>query len=185
MRPSIKQWWTASRKVQDCSIWRTGCGSLHYCFLSPGSVGGADGRYTLAGTDDYRQDHPKGIQYMMQGIHTTLVHHYNDTLNFIIATEGSSNSSKTTVEVRSNALLVWCVLLLFQAFSISQIHGAWCDDGQNYKNLVGYVKGLSMWWCVVNDNFTDSFCRRTLWTKNHVWLHTLKLKNRRNHSLYY
>ena len=30
-----------------------------------------------------------------------------------------------------------------QAFSISQIATAYCDAGQNYKNLVGYVKGLS------------------------------------------
>ena len=30
-----------------------------------------------------------------------------------------------------------------QAFSISQIATAYCDEGQNYKNLVGYVKGLS------------------------------------------
>lgn len=29
------------------------------------------------------------------------------------------------------------------AFSISQIHGAYCDDGQNYKNLILLVKGLS------------------------------------------
>lgn len=29
-----------------------------------------------------------------------------------------------------------------QAFSISEIATANCDMGQNYKNLVGYVKGL-------------------------------------------
>ena len=29
------------------------------------------------------------------------------------------------------------------AFSISRIYGAFCDAGQNYKNLVGFVKGLS------------------------------------------
>lgn len=33
--------------------------------------------------------------------------------------------------------------LFLQAFSISQIATAYCDEGQNYKNLVGYVKGLS------------------------------------------
>ena len=31
----------------------------------------------------------------------------------------------------------------FKAFSISRIEGALCDAGQNYKNLVGFVKGLS------------------------------------------
>lgn len=30
-----------------------------------------------------------------------------------------------------------------RAFSISQIAGAYCDAGQNYKNLVGLMKGLS------------------------------------------
>jgi len=35
------------------------------------------------------------------------------------------------------------MLFLLQAFSISQIATAYCDAGQNYKNLVGYVKGLS------------------------------------------
>ena len=34
-----------------------------------------------------------------------------------------------------------------QAFSISEIATANCDMGQNYKNLVGYVKGLG--------NFTE------------------------------
>ena len=29
-----------------------------------------------------------------------------------------------------------------QSFSISRIEGAFCDAGQNYKNLVGFVKGL-------------------------------------------
>lgn len=31
-----------------------------------------------------------------------------------------------------------------QGFSISRIEGAYCDDGQNFKNLVGFVKGLGM-----------------------------------------
>ena len=34
-----------------------------------------------------------------------------------------------------------CVFNL-QAFSVSRIYGAFCDAGQNYKNLVGFVKGL-------------------------------------------
>lgn len=29
-----------------------------------------------------------------------------------------------------------------QGFSISRIAGALCDEGQNYKNLVGFFKGL-------------------------------------------
>ena len=34
------------------------------------------------------------------------------------------------------------VCFLLQSFSISRIEGALCDEGQNYKNLVGFVKGL-------------------------------------------
>ena len=37
----------------------------------------------------------------------------------------------------------WEGFFLLQAFSISEIATAYCDEGQNYKNLVGYVKGLS------------------------------------------
>ena len=29
-----------------------------------------------------------------------------------------------------------------QGFSNSIIVGAYCDEGQNYKNVVGFVKGL-------------------------------------------
>ena len=35
--------------------------------------------------------------------------------------------------------------IILQAFSISEIYGAFCDAGQNYKNLVGFVKGLGKW----------------------------------------
>lgn len=31
---------------------------------------------------------------------------------------------------------------ILQAFSISKVYGAYCDYGQNYKNLIGYVQGL-------------------------------------------
>ena len=51
------------------------------------------------------------------------------------------------------------MLLLLQAFSISQIATAYCDEGQNYKNLVGYVKGLSKCcyhaWENIKSCFTD------------------------------
>ena len=61
-----------------------------------------------------------------KGIHTTFVKKYNDTLNLVIYPNKSSYMSKLS------------------AFSISQIHGAYCDDGQNYKNLILLIKGLSM-----------------------------------------
>ena len=42
------------------------------------------------------------------------------------------------------AALLFCFFFSshFQSFSISRIVGAFCDEGQNYKNLVGFVKGL-------------------------------------------
>ena len=38
--------------------------------------------------------------------------------------------------------LQFVAFFLLQSFSISRIEGALCDEGQNYKNLVGFVKGL-------------------------------------------
>lgn len=88
-------------------------------------AGGADGRYRFINGSDYRKaGRASGVQYQLQGVHSTLVHHYNDTLNMIVL----SNSSDSSV---------------VRAFSISQIEGALCDAGQNYKNLVGFIKGLS------------------------------------------
>ena len=93
-------------------------------FVGSLQKGGADGRYTFVNGTDYTQAHIKGgVQYQLQGIHRTLVHHYNDTLDFLVI----SNSSNVTI---------------VRAFSISRIEGAFCDAGQNYKNLVGFVKGL-------------------------------------------
>ncbi|XP_078589020.1 uncharacterized protein LOC144869522 [Branchiostoma floridae x Branchiostoma japonicum] len=91
--------------------------------------GGADGRYSYSGGDDLR---PYNISasFILQGVHMTLVHHYNDTLNFVLV-----DDMKPSIHPLGTTL---------HAFSISQIAGAYCDDGQNYKNLVGFVKGLNM-----------------------------------------
>jgi hypothetical protein len=51
---------------------------------------------------------------------------YNDTLNFVIYNNDGYYSTKLT------------------AFSISQIGGAYCDDGKNYKNLKQLIRALSM-----------------------------------------
>ncbi|XP_071502548.1 uncharacterized protein [Diadema antillarum] len=59
-----------------------------------------------------------------EGWHRTLEKHYNDTLDFTFSTMADS--------------------CLVRAFSISQIAGAYCDAGQNYKNLIGLTKGLSL-----------------------------------------
>lgn len=52
---------------------------------------------------------------------------YNDTLNFAVYNE-SGNFFQSRVN----------------AFSISQIATAYCDAGQNYKNLVGLIKSLGI-----------------------------------------
>jgi hypothetical protein len=87
--------------------------------------GGADTRYRFDGSEDltpYKE--PSGASYLTQGAHSTLVHHYNDTLNFLILAEHDTGYANV------------------RAFSISRIWGAYCDEGQNYKNLVGFMKGL-------------------------------------------
>lgn len=97
--------------------------NVYNLFVKNLKAGGADGRYTFIGGSDLRQ-YNVSADFILQGWHSTLVHHYNDTLDFTFSS--ASNSKMTTVK----------------AFSISQIAGAYCDSGQNYKNLVGFVKGL-------------------------------------------
>ena len=61
------------------------------------AAGGADGRYTYVGGYDYRPDHIKsGLAFQLQGIHSTLVHHYNDTLDMLIV---STKPNMSTVQV--------------------------------------------------------------------------------------
>ncbi|XP_065890160.1 uncharacterized protein [Dysidea avara] len=121
----------------DCGTCANACCSIDFHFdVAPEKVndvmvsslksGGADGRYRYTGEEDMRpHNNSDHSQFILQGIHSTLVHHYNDTLNFLIK---SMDNMHTIV----------------QAFSISQIATAYCDEGQNYKNLVGYVKGLNV-----------------------------------------
>lgn len=55
--------------------------------------GGADGRYTFVNGTDLRPYKLKsGAQFLLQGIHTTLKMHYNDTLDFLIASNSTSES---------------------------------------------------------------------------------------------
>lgn len=85
---------------------------------------GPDGRYFFVDYTDLRP-YNKSAHFISQGIHTTFKRQYNDTVNFVIKPVDSRNiQSKLT------------------AFSISQIAGAYCDDGQNYKNLIALVKSL-------------------------------------------
>ena len=88
-----------------------------------------------------------GVSFLLQGIHTTLVHHYNDTLNFLILSTPTNTTtvqvSKQRMEQNNNLVPITCPIInILQGFSISRIAGALCDEGQNYKNVVGFFKGL-------------------------------------------
>nr|XP_054766108.1 uncharacterized protein LOC129273082 [Lytechinus pictus] len=118
----------------DCGTCGNACCTLELVFTAPSEKvfdayvdglkrGGDDGRYTFIGSDDLRKYKVKA-DFILQGWHRTKEQHYNDTLNFAFSTMDS-----------------FC---LVKAFSISQIAGAFCDAGQNYKNLIGLTKNLGM-----------------------------------------
>lgn len=90
--------------------------------LKTGSNGGPDGLYAFAttndgdfGISDYRK-YNISISYMGQIYHQTRANRYRDTIDFVVQ---PAKNGGTRVE----------------AFSISEIGGAWCDAGQNYKNV--------------------------------------------------
>ena len=57
------------------------------------TIGGADGHYTLVDDDDLRQDNlTSGVKYLIKGIHTTIEHHYNQTMNFLVASNDTSHA---------------------------------------------------------------------------------------------
>lgn len=86
-------------------------------------AGGAGNEYKFINSTDLRKlKLPGGVQYALQAVHNSTLG--NETLNWVV----TSNNSKITV---------------LQAFSISQAEGTYCDGGQNYKNLVGFIKGLA------------------------------------------
>ena len=61
-------------------------------------TGGDDGRYTFVNSSDLRPYKEKsGAQFLMQAMHTTLTHHYSDTLNFLLL---SNTTTDTIVHVR-------------------------------------------------------------------------------------
>ncbi|XP_078588805.1 uncharacterized protein LOC144869408 [Branchiostoma floridae x Branchiostoma japonicum] len=126
---------------QDCGTCGNACCSLTFHFDGVTSEsaynkittslqnGGADKWYRYIGGVDMRT-YNSTASFILQGVHTTLVYHYNDTLNFVL-----TDDMKPSIHPLDTTL---------HAFSISQIAGAYCDDGQNYKNLVGLIKGLNV-----------------------------------------
>jgi hypothetical protein len=93
--------------------------------------GGPDGLYipkmTAEGTltfADLRVYHPPGNpDFIGQAWHTTKNGLYNDTINFTLTPTGSGSTRLV-------------------AFSISQIAGAYGDDGQNYFNIVQLLNSV-------------------------------------------
>ena len=70
---------------------------IFFFLLFNASIGGADTRYTYVGGYDYRNASMKsGVAFQLQGVHSTMVHHYNDTLDFLVI---SKNPKMTTVQV--------------------------------------------------------------------------------------
>ena len=91
--------------------------------------GGPDGLYTpmmtAEGTLTFGDLRPFGkpIDFIGQAVHTTINGMYNDTVNFSLAPKADNGTE-------------------IAAFSISQIAGAYCDDGQNYWNILQLVQGV-------------------------------------------
>ena len=52
-------------------------------------------RYTFVNGTDYRHDNIT-VKYQLQAIHSTLVHHYNDTLDMLVI---SKDPAMTTLRV--------------------------------------------------------------------------------------
>ncbi|RNA10892.1 glycosyl hydrolase [Brachionus plicatilis] len=122
----------------DCGTCGNACCSLEFLLQpDPNTLnimissllhnGGPDDHYKFVTSSDLR---PYNIScnFILQGIHTTLVKKYNDTLNFAIFPETSQKYFQSRM----------------RAFSISQIGGAYCDEGQNYKNLIYLIKNLNV-----------------------------------------
>jgi len=95
------------------------------------AAGGPDGRFTLMptaespyGFGDLRPYHPDAVSFIGQAFHQTEKKTYTDTINFLLLKESGSAT--------------------LRAHSISQIGGAYGDDGQNYKNIAVLLKSLNV-----------------------------------------
>ena len=77
-------------------------------------------RYTFVGSYDYRKDNIS-LQYQLQAVHSTLVHHYNDTLDFLVLKD---EDMSTTVKV-SELFLSGVELSVGLIIGCSVVHHAW------------------------------------------------------------
>ena len=80
------------------------------------------------GFGDLRPYHPDTVNFIGQAWHKTAKYTYTDTLNYLIYAPPKGSPQSSTMKVHS----------------ISQIGGAYCDDGQNYKNIVVLIKALKV-----------------------------------------
>ena len=55
------------------------------------NLGGADTRYTFVNGTDYRKDNIS-VKYQLQAIHSTMVHHYNDTIDMLVYYKDTTHS---------------------------------------------------------------------------------------------
>jgi hypothetical protein len=95
------------------------------------TLGGPDDAYaaqmTYEGTLGFADLRPysKPVDFIGQAIHTTTGNsHFEDSVSFTIAPTASGGS-------------------VIQAFSLSLIAGAYCDDGQNYFNIMQLVDSIA------------------------------------------
>ena len=77
-------------------------------------------RYTFVGSYDYRKDNIS-LQYQLQAIHSTLVHHYNDTLDFLVLKEMDMSTTIKVSELLMNSVepevgLIISYLVVCQAY---------------------------------------------------------------------
>ncbi|KAJ1403923.1 hypothetical protein B484DRAFT_457444 [Ochromonadaceae sp. CCMP2298] len=103
------------------------------------SKGGPDSRYipqmTAEGTMTFGDLRPyaKGVDFIGQAWHTTINLLYNDTINFLLKPQEGGKSTAV------------------YAVSISQIAGAYGDDGQNWFNIdqlfssIEWDNGYKLW----------------------------------------
>ncbi|GAB5369989.1 hypothetical protein AAMO2058_001453500 [Amorphochlora amoebiformis] len=124
----------------DCGSCGNACCKLNFMFPKHSNVevaqainstiqnGGPDGRYFASplaeGVVGVAPLPPVvNVSFIGQAIHTTAKRIYNDTINFAV-----QRSTVLPTEV--------------MVFSTSQIGGALCDAGQNFKNIVTVMKSV-------------------------------------------
>eukprot|EP00040_Diaphanoeca_grandis_P038628 m.256924 g.256924 ORF g.256924 m.256924 type:complete len:177 (+) comp34830_c0_seq1:1-531(+) len=99
--------------------------------------GGPDGRYSKSdlyeGVAGFANLKPFAIDvYIGQAHHLTEKKTFTDTINFNVANNMDADGQ-------------------LKAFSISQIGGAYGDSGQNFKNIIGLVKGTGLKYTITSN----------------------------------